>query len=270
MKKIYIIHRWAGSSKDDWRPWLKKELEAFGFEVIVPDMPDTEVPVIESWVNHLSEIVIDPNEDTFFIGHSIGCQTILRYLETINSKVGGAVFVAPWFKLDNLEDEDVEKIARPWLETSINFEKVKANTYSIQSFLSSNEPFGCVNENKKILEQDLESKVTILENRGHFTEDDNELEVPEIIPALLESILHTEYPIVYEWNDEPNAEYEEHQHEGKVSFYVLEGSVTFTSRINQTVSQHQRIDVPVGVKHTATVGPDGCRYIVGQEIEDDA
>ncbi|MDD3662415.1 MAG: alpha/beta hydrolase [Candidatus Pacebacteria bacterium] len=270
MKKIYIIHRWAGNSTDDWRPWLKKELEAFGFEVIVPDMPDTEVPVIESWVNHLSKVVTDPNENTFFIGHSIGCQTILRYLESINTKIGGLIFVAPWFKLDNLEDEEVEQIAKPWLETSIDFAKVKNNTYSIQSFLSSDEPFGCVSENKKVLEQDLESKVTILESRGHFTEDDNELELPEIIPTVLQSILNIEYPIVYEWNDEPNTKYDEHEHKGKVSFYVIEGSVAFTSGINQIVSQYQRIDVPVGVKHAATVGSEGCRYIVGQEIEGDA
>jgi predicted alpha/beta hydrolase family esterase len=269
MKKIYIVHRWAGSSTDDWRPWLKKELEAFGFEVIVPDMPDTEIPVIESWVKYLSEIVTDPDEKTFFIGHSIGCQTILRYLESINTKIGGLIFVAPWFKLDNLEDEEVEQIAKPWLETPIDFGKVKANTCSIKSFLSSNEPFGCVEENKKVLEQELGSEVTILENRGHITEDDNELELSEIIPAVLESILRTEYPIVYEWNDEPNTEYDEHHHKGKVSFYVINGSVTFTSGINQTVSQYQRIDVPVGVQHTATVGSEGCRYIVGQEIEDD-
>lgn len=269
MKKIYIIHRWAGSLEDDWRPWLKTELEKYDFEVFVPEMPDTETPVIEAWVNHLDEIVSNPDENTFFIGHSIGCQTILRYLETIKIKVGGAVFVAPWFNLDNLEDEEVEEIAKPWLETPIDFGKVKQNIYSIQSFLSSNEPFGYVEENREMLEKELNSKVTVLENPGHFTEDDGYQEFLEIIPAILKSILTTEFPIVYEWYDEPNTKYPEHNHQGKVSFYIIDGSVTFTSGIDQIVSQYQRIDVPVGVKHTAVVGLEGCRYIVGQESEDD-
>ncbi|GEM_PF-452262 len=78
------------------------------------------------------------------------------------------------------------------------------------------------------------------------------------------------FPIIYEWYDKPNTEYPEHQHEGKVSLYVLDGSVAFTGGINETVSQYQRLDVPVGVKHTALVGSEGCRYIVGQEIENDA
>jgi mannose-6-phosphate isomerase-like protein (cupin superfamily) len=87
----------------------------------------------------------------------------------------------------------------------------------------------------------------------------------------LKGILKNEgYPIVYEWIDEPGTVYENHKHQGKVSFFVTEGSVTFSGGINKTVSKGQRIDVPVGVEHSAVVGEKGCSYIVGQEIEGDA
>ncbi|MCX6715781.1 MAG: NYN domain-containing protein, partial [Candidatus Taylorbacteria bacterium] len=93
-KRVVIVHRWSGGPNDDWRPWLKNELEKNGCEVFVPEMPDTEAPIIEKWVNCLSKIVGVPDSNTYFIGHSIGCQAILRYLETVNTLVGGAIFVA--------------------------------------------------------------------------------------------------------------------------------------------------------------------------------
>lgn len=78
------------------------------------------------------------------------------------------------------------------------------------------------------------------------------------------------FPIVYEWTDAPGTIYEDHAHHGRVSFYVTRGSVTFSGGIHQTVSAGERIDVPVGVRHTAVVGSEGCEYVVGQEIEGDA
>ncbi len=181
MKRVFIIHRWEGGAGDDWRPWLKTELEKKGYEVIVPDMPDTNVPVIEKWVNHIKEIVGIPDENTYFVGHSIGSQAIMRYLETIDSKVGGAVFVAGWFNLDNLEDEETKQIARPWIETPIDFEKVHVVCPDITVFLSSNEPYGYIEENKKIFTEKVHAMVMVLGNRGHFTADDGILEMPEVL-----------------------------------------------------------------------------------------
>lgn len=94
---------------------------------------------------------------------------------------------------------------------------------------------------------------------------------PVIWSKYLKKVLETEgYPIVYDWYDESGTKYENHKHQGKVSFFVLEGSVTFSGGINKTVSEGEKIDVPVGVEHSAIVSDEGCRYVVGQEIEGDA
>jgi GrpB-like predicted nucleotidyltransferase (UPF0157 family) len=94
---------------------------------------------------------------------------------------------------------------------------------------------------------------------------------PVIWKEYLKKVLETEgYPIVYEWKDEPNTKYENHSHKGKVSFFVLNGEVTFSGGIQKTVRKNERIDVPVGINHTALIGSKGCTYIVGQEIEGDA
>src|SRR3972149_11827600 len=126
MKRAIIVHGWDFNPDMNWYPWLKKELEKRDYSVIVPSMPETSEPKINDWVSYLEKIIGKLDENTLLIGHSIGCQTIMRYLESsdYNGKVN-VIFVAGWFKLDNLEGEDVENIAKPWLETQINFNKIK-------------------------------------------------------------------------------------------------------------------------------------------------
>lgn len=76
---------------------------------------------------------------------------------------------------------------------------------------------------------------------------------------------------VYEWTDEPNTKYPVHAHKGKVSFYVMKGSITMglENKII-TLNPVDRIDIPAGVNHMAAVGPNGCTFIVGEEIEGDS
>jgi len=128
-KRIFIAHGWDGHPEEGWFPWLKKELEMKGFEVYVPQLPEAGSPRIHNWVPKLAEVVGTADENTYFVGHSMGCQTIARYLETLPEgvKIGGAVFVAGFFKrLTGLEDdEDVRETDKHWLGTPLNLEKVK-------------------------------------------------------------------------------------------------------------------------------------------------
>ncbi len=76
---------------------------------------------------------------------------------------------------------------------------------------------------------------------------------------------------VYQWTDEPNTKYSAHAHKGKVSFYVTKGSITMNLEGRKvTISAGERMDVPIGMTHTATVGSQGCTFIVGEEIKGDS
>ena len=236
MKTIIIIHGWGGSSNGDWIPWLATECKKLGYNVIVPDMPDTDAPDIDKWVGYLKNILqpeadpplaeksVDPvvdfgiastksrgaqkrnakihyrvDENTYFVGHSIGCQTILRFLAEQDQKVGGpsprrselqpraggAVFVAGWFTLMNLNSAEAENgIAKPWLETPIDFEKVKNILPKSVVIFSDNDPFVPLAENKKIFEEKLDSRVVVVHNAGHITSDDGFTEIPEVLNQL--------------------------------------------------------------------------------------
>lgn len=146
-------------------------------------MPDTDAPVIEKWVNYLLKIVGTPNKETYFVGHSIGCQAILRYLEKINSPVGGAVFVSGWFNLKNMEDDEVKEIAEPWITTPINLNKVKQVLPKSALIISDNDPYNCYEENVKKFKQ-LGSEIITLHKAGHITENDGFKELPEIVEKL--------------------------------------------------------------------------------------
>src|SRR3989338_4601841 len=102
MKRVFIVHQWGGSPSTDWYPLLKDELVTRNFGVSVPELPESGNPQIKPWVEKLREAVGVPDSETFFVAHSIGCQTVMRYLESIGEVVGGAVFVAPWLHLMNL------------------------------------------------------------------------------------------------------------------------------------------------------------------------
>jgi len=186
MKKAIIIHRWSGSPEEAMHSWLKIELKNRGFSVTVPEMPNADEPSIDEWVPFLEKIAKNADKDTYFIGHSIGCQAILRYLEKAKVKVGGVVLIAGWFDLTGLESEEEEEIAEPWLNTPINFKSVKEKTDKFVVILSDNDPFVPLEITKQKFEVNLNAKVIIEHNKGHFTKEDGVKKLPSALQAVLE------------------------------------------------------------------------------------
>src|SRR3989344_1572483 len=133
MKRFFIVHGWGGRPDKGWLKWLNIELTKRGFEVHAERMPNPDYPKIKEWIDYLKKIAANPDEDTYFIGHSIGCQTILRYIESLpdKTKFGGVFFIAGWLKLKNLETEKEKLVVKPWLEEKINFNKIKTKVSKI-------------------------------------------------------------------------------------------------------------------------------------------
>lgn len=185
MKKVVIVHGWEGNPENCWFPWLKSELEKRNFKVIIPEMPNTDEPEIESWVEKLKEISGNVDEDTYFIGHSIGCQAIMRYLETLpeNTKLGKVIFVAGFFNLPNLETEEERIIAKPWLEDNIDTEKIRNIPKEIIAIFSDNDPEVPLSD-KELFEEELNAKIIISHGKGHFSDDDGIKELPEVLESL--------------------------------------------------------------------------------------
>jgi len=187
-KRAFIVHGWDGYPEEGWFPWLKKELEIRGFEVSIPQLPDAAHPHIDTWVPALAHAVGTPDEETYFIGHSMGCQTIIRYLETLPKgvSVGGAVFVAGFLlPITNLErDADSVAIDREWSTAPLDVKKAASHLSNSVALFSTNDPYVSL-ENRKDFKKKLKSEVITLEGRGHFSGSDGATQLPEVLDMLI-------------------------------------------------------------------------------------
>lgn len=189
MKKVIIIHGWDGKPEHGWYLWLANELEKKSFISQVPEMPNTEKPEIKAWISKIEKVAGKADKETLFVGHSIGCQAILRYLEKLPKeiKVKKCILVAPWMKLDKQtikeEGPEVEEIARPWMETPIDYKKVKSHCKKFVCIFSNNDPYTSLS-NTSLFKKILNAKIIVLKNRGHFTEDDGIKQLPEILQFI--------------------------------------------------------------------------------------
>ncbi|HEY9705733.1 MAG TPA: Fe-Mn family superoxide dismutase [Allocoleopsis sp.] len=196
MKTFIIVHGWDGDSRIGWFKWIKEEIEKLGHKAITPQMPNPGEPKINEWTEKLFEISRTLNQkDTIFIGHSIGCQAILRFLEKYNFECGGAIFVAGFFDLlENAytENPDTEKesrrIARPWIKNKINFEKIRISKNKSFAIFSDNDPHVDYKSNPKLFEEKLKSIVIIEHGKDHY-EEGNYKTIPTLLNIIKTKIL---------------------------------------------------------------------------------
>ena len=190
MNKIYMVHCWDGTKDNGWYPWLDKKISNRDNKAIRFNMPNTANPKIQEWVLELDKQVDGLDENTYFVGHSIGCQTIMRYLENKDvKKIGGILFVAPWLDLlpEAVSDEESFNTAKPWIDTIINFEKIKKMTDKITCIFSDNDYFVSL-EQEKIFKEQLNSKTIIVNGKGHISADDGVNKLDVIYNSLVEML----------------------------------------------------------------------------------
>jgi quercetin dioxygenase-like cupin family protein len=82
---------------------------------------------------------------------------------------------------------------------------------------------------------------------------------------LTKQLLDEGFDDVYVWEDGPNLYYPEHRHPGVSAHIILEGEMTITlDGQEHTYKPGERFDVPAKTGHTARMGPEGCKYLVGE------
>lgn len=177
-----MVHCWEGYPNYCWYPQTKKELEGKGFKVEVPQMPEANLPHLSKWLGKLREVIGEPDKELCLVGHSLGCITIMRYLENINRKVGGVVLVAGF--TDDLGYKELEN----FFQTPISFAKIKNNAGDFVAINSDNDPYVSLNYGKEFQEK-LGAKLIIQHNMGHFSGPiDNEescISLPEVAASLI-------------------------------------------------------------------------------------
>jgi uncharacterized protein len=167
--RVIIVHRWEGNPDADWYPWLKEDLEKRGYEVVIPAMPSPEEPMISEWTKAIKAVVGDADGHIILVGHSIGCQAIIRYLSELeNGSIGGAVLVAPWITLTGLEKKE-KAIAKSWLETPLDWIAARQHCDEFTCIFSDDDPHVPLGD-AEVFKQNLLAKVVVEYGKGHFEE----------------------------------------------------------------------------------------------------
>ncbi|MDQ5893010.1 MAG: serine hydrolase [Patescibacteria group bacterium] len=179
MKKVYIIHGYTGHPDKNWFPWLKSELEKDGVDVNVLAMPNTDAPQYLEWLQHIQSQVVNPDENTYFVGHSLGCITILQYLNSLKDgiKIGGVVLVAGFSTPIHFTE------LNSFFDVPLDEDKIKNNAGKIVAINSDNDPHVPYWQAEELAKRfDLE--LVTIHNGQHLNAKAGYKEIPIVLEKL--------------------------------------------------------------------------------------
>ncbi len=183
MNKVYVVHGYTADATQNWFPWLKQELESRGIETTVFDMPHPLAPKAAEWDAYLAAHIDHCDEQTFFVGHSLGCIALLRYFETLPSdaRAGGAVLVSGFCEPVRALPE-LDEFIKP-----IDMDKIKAVVAGRAVVSARNDhivPF----RYSEALAAEMDAALAAPDTGGHFLDREGYREFPQLLALVLRMI----------------------------------------------------------------------------------
>ena len=170
--KFVILHGTMGTSDGNWFPWLASELEKLGHTVVRPQLSTPEGQAPDNWVKAIKETVDslgEPKSEVVIIAHSMSCFAACDYLTQTDSPVNSAFFVAGFAETHPNWPEPYPKLNNPFVEKSLDWEKVKANCPKIYCFDGNDDKYVTPEMAKRFAEL-CNAPLEIIPKGGHLTE----------------------------------------------------------------------------------------------------
>ncbi|MBU3153649.1 alpha/beta hydrolase [Clostridium estertheticum] len=178
---IYAIHGYTSSSHAEWFPWLKEQFKNSPVKMDIPNMPDSGDPHLETWLKHLRKNVLDIDENTIFIGHSLGCVTVLRYILEKNIKIKGAILVSGFIN-ENPMDEQTEGL-QEFVDGSLDMAVIKS-LISSRIVITATDDDIVPTEATQKLAKVLDANLIILSSGKHFIARDGYTDFPILLNEI--------------------------------------------------------------------------------------
>ncbi|MFN7991618.1 MAG: alpha/beta hydrolase [Candidatus Micrarchaeia archaeon] len=180
--KLFLLHCWGGDGRSCWSGWIADRMREKGAEVISPDLPNPSVPHIEEWLAEIRKNVKRFDGRWTLVGHSLGCPTILRLLESFDEKekVGAAILVAGFAR-----DLHIPEIQN-FVYKDFGWEKIRRGAGKFIVINSDNDPFIELHEGERVAKM-LGAEFIVEHNAGHINEGSGFTEYPRLL-ALIESL----------------------------------------------------------------------------------
>lgn len=174
--KIYLIHGYTASSTSNWFQSFKKELQNEDAEVIVFDMPDSNSPNFNEWINHIEKSIQNYDEDSIFIGHSLGCTTVLSYLNKnrLSSNIKGMYMISGF-----TEETPIPELSE-FINDELNYSYLIGLTKNRIAISAKDDDIVPFQFSERMAER-LDANFILLDEGKHFIDRDNYIEFPFLV-----------------------------------------------------------------------------------------
>jgi uncharacterized protein len=179
---VIIFHGTTGNPEENWFPWLKRELEKKGIEVVVPKFPTPEGQSLKAWLAVFEEYENKVNEETVMVGHSMGPGMILRLLEKRDKPIKQAILAAPFYKM--IGNEYFDNLNKTFIEHPFDWGKIKGKAKQFVVLAGDNDPYVPVEQTKFIAEK-LGADFKLIKNGGHLNASAGFLKFEEVLREIV-------------------------------------------------------------------------------------
>jgi len=149
--------------------------------VLSPDFPETLNPELGTWLLTARSLVprFEPEGNWVLAGHSLGCPTILRLLESFEEgeKAKAAILVAGFAK-----DLGIPEI-RGFVDKDFDWEKIKRSCAKFVVINSDNDPFIELSEGERLAGL-LNTELVTEHGAGHINEGSGFGPYPRLLDIL--------------------------------------------------------------------------------------
>ena len=188
MNTAIILHGTQGSPNGNWFQWLKKELEAKGFMVWLPQLPNTKKPSLREWEAFVrSECPFTINENTLIVGHSSGAITALVVAQDNMEKIGAVVDVSVFYD-NSLQWEANDRL---FDDVQFDWDAIRQGVEKLLFIHSDNDPYVPLNQAQYVA-NNCQAELMIIPGQGHFNleNSDKYQQFPQLLEILEQKVLN--------------------------------------------------------------------------------
>lgn len=191
-----FVHGFEDDENGQFSPWkdgwIKEKLEALGYEIIAPNMPNSHHPKKEEWVSFLGQYEDKINANTIFIGHSLGCAAIASFINSINKKIKGIYLIAPASEVVDFakfkkewrnENSDIGSV-ETFAKNAVDWKNLRNKAEIIKVLISDNDKYISFKETSQFFKE-RNIGCIVLHEQKHF--------IGRRIPELYLHILNDSY-----------------------------------------------------------------------------
>lgn len=178
-RQAVLVHGKGGSPETSWLPWMREQLTARGYEVVVPKFPPGDDSRLAEWFQIFQSMPIDLSQTTF-IAHARGAMALLRWIDSMprSTRVHQVITAACNFDYQPNRTDGDEFYSRP-----LNYAGLRSKIGHMCVVHSSDDPYVPIEAGRQLAKH-LECQFVGYEHAGHF--GDTKLEAPELLEKVID------------------------------------------------------------------------------------